>query len=73
MEIKELVEKVRSKWEEIFIQEEENIRNIFLSNLEVSISMGISLEVISIDIKKNLLLLKGAAPGANNSIVRITK
>ena len=30
MEIKELVEKVRSEWEEIFIQEEENIRNIFL-------------------------------------------
>ena len=42
MEIKELVEKVRSEWEEIFIQEEQNIRNIFLSNLDASISMGIS-------------------------------
>ena len=49
MEIKELVEKVRSEWEEIFIQEEENIRNIFLSNLDVSISMGIGLEVISVE------------------------
>ena len=49
MEIKELVEKVRSEWEEIFIQEEENIRNIFLSNLDVSISMGISLEVINVE------------------------
>ena len=50
MEIKELVEKVRSEWEEIFIQEEENIRNIFLSNLDVSISMGISLEVINVEV-----------------------
>ena len=49
MEVKELVEKVRSEWEEIFIQEEENIRNIFLSNLDISISMGIGLEVISVD------------------------
>ena len=49
MEIRELVEKVRSEWEEIFIQEEENIRNIFLSNLDISISMGIGLEVISVD------------------------
>ena len=49
MEIKELVEKVRSEWEEIFMQEEENIRNIFLSNLDVSISMGISLEVINVE------------------------
>ena len=32
-----------------------------------------NLEVVSVDTKKNLLLLKGAAPGANNSIVRITK
>ena len=32
-----------------------------------------NLEIVSIDIEKNLLLLKGAAPGANNSIVRITK
>ncbi len=32
-----------------------------------------NLEIVSIDIKKNLLLLKGATPGANNSIVRITK
>ena len=49
MEIRELVEKVRSEWEEIFIQEEENIRNIFLSNLDISISMGIGLDVISVD------------------------
>ena len=32
-----------------------------------------NIEIVSIDIEKNLLLLKGAAPGANNSIVRITK
>ena len=32
-----------------------------------------NLEIISVDIDKNLLLLKGAAPGPNNSIVRITK
>ena len=32
-----------------------------------------NLEIVSINIEKNLLLLKGAAPGANNSIVRITK
>ena len=32
-----------------------------------------NLEIVSIDFEKNLLLLKGAAPGANNSIVRITK
>jgi len=49
MEIKELVEKVRNEWEEIFIQEEENIRNIFLSNLDISISMGIGLEVVSVE------------------------
>ena len=32
-----------------------------------------NLEIVSINIENNLLLLKGAAPGANNSIVRITK
>ncbi len=32
-----------------------------------------NLEIVSIDIEKNLLLLKGAAPGANNSIVHISK
>ena len=30
MEIQELVEKVNSEWEGIFIQEEDNIRNMFL-------------------------------------------
>ena len=29
MSIQELVEKVRDEWEEIFIQQEEDIRNIF--------------------------------------------
>ena len=47
--MQELVEKVNSEWEEIFIQEEYNIRNIFLSHLDISISMGIGLELISID------------------------
>ena len=32
-----------------------------------------NLEIVSIDTENNLMLLKGAAPGANNSIVRITK
>ena len=44
MEMQQLVEKVNSEWEEIFIEEEDNIRNIFLSHLDTSISMGIGLE-----------------------------
>ena len=32
-----------------------------------------NLEIVSIDTEKNLLLLKGAAPGAKNSIVHISK
>tara|TARA_Y100001935_G_C17310534_1_gene515737 strand:- start:1231 stop:1851 length:621 start_codon:yes stop_codon:yes gene_type:complete len=32
-----------------------------------------NLEVISVDIKNDLVFLKGATPGANNSIVRISK
>tara|TARA_B100000575_G_C22848787_1_gene496828 strand:- start:212 stop:625 length:414 start_codon:yes stop_codon:yes gene_type:complete len=49
MEMQELVEKVNGEWEEIFIQEENNIRNIFLSHLDTSVSMGIALELISVD------------------------
>ena len=49
MEMQELVDKVNGEWEEIFIQEEDNIRNIFLSHLDISISMGIALELISVD------------------------
>ena len=45
----ELVDKVNGEWEEIFIQEEDNIRNIFLSHLDTSISMGIALELTSVD------------------------
>ena len=49
MEMQELVEKVNGEWEEIFIQEEDNVRNIFLSHLDTSVSMGIALEFISVD------------------------
>ncbi len=49
MEIQVLVEKVRSDWEQIFIEAEEDVRNIFSSNLDVYVSMGIGLEVISVD------------------------
>ena len=49
MSIQELVEKVRSEWEEIFIQQEEDIRNIFLTNLETPISMGITIELITLE------------------------
>ena len=49
MEIQVLVEKVRSDWEQIFIEAEEDVRNIFFSNLDVHVSMGIGLEVISVD------------------------
>lgn len=49
MEMQELVDNVNGEWEEIFIQEEDNIRNIFLSHLDASISMGIALELISVD------------------------
>ena len=49
MEIQVLVEKVRSDWEQIFIEAEEDVRNIFFSNLDMHISMGIGLEVISVD------------------------
>ena len=49
MEIQVLVEKVRSDWEQIFIETEEDVRNIFFSNLDMHISMGIGLEVISVD------------------------
>ena len=49
MSIQELIEKVRSEWEGIFIQQEDDIRNIFLSNLDNQISMGISLELINIE------------------------
>ena len=45
----ELVEKVKGEWEGIFIEQEDDIRNIFLSNLDASISMGISLELITIE------------------------
>ena len=44
-----LVDKVNGEWEEIFIQEEDNIRNIFLSHLDTSISIGIALEFTSVD------------------------
>ena len=54
MEIQELVEKVNSEWEEIFIQEEDNIRNVFLSNLDTPISMGICLQLISVEGTKYL-------------------
>ena len=49
MSIQELVEKVKGEWEGIFIEQEDDIRNIFLSNLDASISMGISLELITIE------------------------
>ena len=49
MEMQELVDKVNGEWEEIFIQEEDNIRNIFFSHLDASISMGIALELTSVD------------------------
>ena len=49
MGVQELVEKVNSEWEEIFIQEEDNIRNVFLSNLDTPISMGIRLQFTSVD------------------------
>ena len=49
MEIQVLVEKVRSEWEQIFIETEEDVRNIFFSNLDMHISMGIGLEMISVD------------------------
>ena len=49
MKIQELVEKVNSEWEGIFIQEEDNIRNVFLSNLDTPISMGICLQLISVE------------------------
>ena len=49
MSIQELVEKVRDEWEEIFIQQEEDIRNIFLTNLETPISMGITIELITLE------------------------
>ena len=49
MEIQVLVEKARSDWEQIFIEAEEDVRNIFFSNLDVHVSMGIGLEVISVD------------------------
>ena len=49
MEIQELVEKVNSEWEGIFIEEEDNVRNVFLSNLDIPISMGISLQLIRVD------------------------
>ncbi len=49
MSIKELVEKIKGEWEGIFIEQEDDIRNIFLSNLDVSISIGISLEVTTIE------------------------
>ena len=54
MEIQGLVEKVNSEWEEIFIQEEDNIRNVFLSNLDTPISMGICLQIISVEGTKYL-------------------
>ena len=38
--MQELVEKVNSEWEEIFIQEEDNIRNIFLSHFDASMIHG---------------------------------
>ena len=47
--IQELVEKIKGEWEGIFIEREDDIRNIFLSNLDVSISIGISLEVTTIE------------------------
>jgi hypothetical protein len=49
MEMQQLVEKVNSAWEEIFIEEEDNIRNIFLSHLDTSISMGIGLELTTVE------------------------
>ena len=49
MSIQELVEQVKGEWEGIFIEQEDDIRNIFLSNLDASISMGISLELITIE------------------------
>ena len=49
MEIQVLVEKVNSDWEQIFIETEDDVRNIFFSNLDVHISMGIGLEVINVD------------------------
>ena len=49
MEFQELVEKVNSDWEGIFIQEEDNIRNVFLSNLDTPISMGICLQLITVE------------------------
>ena len=49
MSIQELVEKIKGEWEGIFIEREDDIRNIFLSNLDVSISIGISLEVTTIE------------------------
>ena len=49
MSLQELVDKVRNDWEGIFIQQEDDIRNIFFSNLDTSISMGISLELISLE------------------------
>ena len=49
MSIQELVEKVKGEWEGVFIEQEDDIRNIFLSSLDVTISMGISLEVTTIE------------------------
>lgn len=49
MSTQELVDKVNREWEAIFIEQEDGIRNNFLSNLDVSISMGISIEVISFE------------------------
>ena len=54
MEFQELVEKVNSEWEGIFIQEEDNIRNVFLSNLDTPISMGICLQLITVEGTKYL-------------------
>ena len=54
MGIQQLVEKVNSEWEEIFNQEEENVRNVFLSNLDTPISMGICLQLITVEGTKYL-------------------
>ena len=49
MELQVLVDKVRSDWEQIFIETEDDVRNIFFNSLDIHISMGIGLEVISVD------------------------
>ena len=61
MEIKELVEKVRSEWEEIFIQEEENIRNIFLSNFFYKMNKNLVLIISMIIIFFCILISKGSS------------